>query len=48
MEGQGGLGLFGFMWQRLAAPVPSLLVLLLTLGQEGCIASDLWLGSKAR
>ena len=50
-KGGGGKvdwGLFGFMWQRLAAPGAILLVLLLTLGQEGLrIASDLWLGGKA-
>ena len=48
VEGKVDWGLFGFMWQRLAAPGAILLVLLLTLGQEGLrIASDLWLGGKA-
>lgn len=48
VEGKVDWGLFGFMWQRLAAPGAILLALLLTLGQEGLrIASDLWLGGKA-
>lgn len=48
VEGKVDWGLFGFMWQRLAAPGAILIALLLTLGQEGLrIASDLWLGGKA-
>jgi hypothetical protein len=47
VEGKVDWGLFGFMWQRLAAPGAILLVLLLTLGQEGC-ASPRISGSAAR
>jgi hypothetical protein len=47
VEGKVDWGLFGFMWQRLAAPGAILLALLLTLGQEGC-ASPRISGSAAR
>lgn len=47
VEGKVDWGLFGFMWQRLAAPGAILIALLLTLGQEGC-ASPRISGSAAR
>ncbi|MFM4705446.1 ATP-binding cassette domain-containing protein [Aeromonas bivalvium] len=48
VEGKVDWGLFGFLWRRLQAPGLILLILVLTLGQEGLrIASDLWLGGRA-